>query len=63
MEAGVLFDVRLVRRDPALLRAEELAQLGELCRRDARGGEGRDRRLDDAAELDDVRDRVTTGDE
>lgn len=63
MEARVLVRVGLADRDLPLLRREDLAQLSELPVGDALRGERRDRRLDDASELDDVRDRVAPGDE
>jgi hypothetical protein len=63
VETDVLFHVRLVREDLPLLLHEQVLQLGELQRVDPRGRERGDRRLDDAAELDDVTKRVTAGDE
>src|SRR5438093_4060879 len=63
METRVLVRVRLSGGDLALLRREELAELGQLRRRDALGGEGRDRGLDEAAELDDVGERMAARDE
>src|SRR5437867_7129560 len=54
MEARVLFDVLLARRDPALLRGKNFAQLGELCIRDARGCERSECGLDESAEFDDI---------
>src|SRR5919198_844573 len=58
VEARVLFRVRLVRRDPALLYRERLGELIELRLRDALRGERGDRRLDESAELNDVGQRV-----
>jgi hypothetical protein len=63
VETGVLFDVRLARGDLPLLRGEDLAELSHLIVADARRGEGGERRLDEATELDDVWDAVATGDE
>jgi len=63
VEARVFIGVRLARRDLSLLRREDPPELGELCLGDALGGEGRDRWLDEAAEFDDVRERVATRDE
>ena len=62
MEAGVLFDVLLARRDPPLLRGENFAQLGQLCIGDARGCERSERGLDESAELDDVGDAMSARD-
>jgi len=45
------------------LRAEQVAQLGELCRREPRRGQGGDGRLDHAAEFDDVLQGVPASDE
>src|SRR5213596_2165660 len=63
METRVLVRVRLSGCDLALLRREDLAELGQLRLRDALGGEGRDRGLDEAAELDDVGERMAARDE
>src|SRR5437867_2631046 len=63
VEARVLLGVRLARGDLALLLDEELTQLTELHRRDARRRERRDGGLDDAAELDDVGQAVPARDE
>jgi len=63
VEAGVFIGVRLPARDLALLRSENLPELGELCLGDALGVKGRDRGLDQPAELDDVRERVAARDE
>ena len=63
MEARVLIGVRLARRDPVLLRAEDLAQLGELRRHQARRGQRGDGWLDHAAEFDDVLQGVAASDE
>jgi hypothetical protein len=63
MEARVLIRVGLARCDLALLRAEQLAQLGELRLRETSGRQGGDGRLDDAAEFDDVLQGVAASDE
>ena len=63
VKADVLIGVGLARGDLALLRDEELPQLGQLRRGDARRRERRDGRLDDSPELDDVRQRVASSDE
>ena len=63
VKARVFIRVRLARGDPSLLRRKDSPELGELCLGDALGGEGRDRGLDQAAELDDVGERVATRDE
>lgn len=63
MEARVLIRVRLARCDLALLRGEDLAQFGELRRREARRGQRGDGRLDHATEFDDVLQRVSAGDQ
>jgi len=63
VEARVFIRVRLARGDLSLLRREDSPELGELCLGDALGGEGRDRGLDEAAELDHVGERVATRDE
>jgi hypothetical protein len=55
VEADVLVGVRLAGGDLGLLCDEELVQLLQLRVVDARRGDRGDRRLDDAAELDDVR--------
>jgi len=63
VEARVLIGVRLARGDLSLLRREDLSELGEPCLGDPLGGEGRDRGLDEAPELDDVGERVAARDE
>jgi len=63
VEARVLVGVRLPGGDLALLRAQQVAQLGELRRVEPRRRERGDRRLDDAAEFDDVLQGVTARDE
>jgi hypothetical protein len=63
VEARVLVGVGLPGGDLPFLRAEQLAELGELGCRDVRRRERGDRRLDDTAEFDDVRQRVTASDE
>jgi hypothetical protein len=63
VEARVFVGVGLTRGDLPLLSREDLPELGELWLSDALGGEGRDRRLDQAAELYDVRERVPAGHE
>jgi hypothetical protein len=63
MEARVFIGVRVARGDLSLLRREDLSKLGELRLCDALGGEGRDRGLDEATELDDVGERVAARDE
>src|SRR3954464_4052351 len=63
MEANILVGVRLPRGDLPLLRDEQVAELREVRVADPRRGERRDRRLDDAAELDHVLQRVTACDE
>ena len=63
VETRVLLGVRFARGDLSLLRREDPAELGELCLGDALRGEGRDRRLDESPELDDVGERVAARDE
>jgi hypothetical protein len=63
VEARVLLHVCLAGGDLPLLRGEDLAELGQLRVADARGGQRGKCRLDEAAELDDVGDAVTAGDE
>ena len=63
MEPRVLVRVGLAGSDLALLLREDVGELAELRLRDPLGGERRDRGLDEAAELDDVRERVTARDE
>ena len=63
MEARVFFHVRLADRDLPLLRREDLAKLGELRLADPRRRECRQCRLDQPAELDDVRDAVAARDQ
>ena len=63
VEAGVLVGVRLARGHPRLLRDKELVQLLQLFGRDPCRRKRRDGGLDDAAELDDIGERVTPRDE
>ena len=63
MEPDILVGVRLARGDLPFLGHEEVAQLTEVRRVDARRRERGDGRLDDAAELDDVLERVAARDE
>jgi len=63
VEADVLFHVGLIGGDLALLRREQLAELAQLGVGDVLRRERGERRLDDAADLDDVADRVTPRDE
>jgi len=63
VETDVLFDIRLARSDPPLLRREDLAQLGELRVGDPRRRERGERRLDQATEFDDVGNAVAARDE
>src|SRR6185503_1161401 len=63
VEARVLLHVRLACGDLPFLHGEDLAEFGQLRIADARGGQRGERRLDEATELDDIRDAVATGDE
>jgi len=63
VEARVFIGVRLARGDLSLLCREDPPELGKLCLGDAVRGKGRDRGLDESAELDDVGERVATRDE
>src|SRR3990170_5011466 len=58
VEPGVLVDVVLAGRDLPLLRPQDLVELGDLSRRDAPRGALGDGGLDQATDVDDVRDRV-----
>jgi HAD superfamily hydrolase (TIGR01509 family) len=63
VEADVLFHICLAGRDLALLRREDLAQLGDLRVADARRSQRRERRFDQAAKLDDVGNAVAARDQ
>ena len=54
MEARVFVGIPLARGDLSLLCREDLPELGELGLGDPLGGKGRDRRLDESPEFDDV---------
>jgi len=63
MEARVLIGVGVARCDLALLRAEQVKQLGQLRLREPGRREGGDGRFDDAAEFDDVLQGMPASDE
>ena len=63
MEARVFVGIWLARGDLSLLGREDLLELRELRLGDALRGKGRDRRLDESPEFDDVGERMTARDE